>query len=113
MSDHTSRSPRVVKSVPLARVRDRPEQVIGGVVAGREYLILRQDGLPVVGMMGIEEFEDYLELQDPAVKRHLAASKAERRRGKTHPAENLLAALQSADSPGKRTARRASARNGV
>jgi hypothetical protein len=45
--------------------------------------------------MDIDEFEDYLELQDPKVRGHIRTSTAEYRAGKSRPAEALLTELQT------------------
>ena len=52
-------------------------------------MILEKDGIPIVGIMDIDEFEDYLELQDPKVREHIRKSREEHRAGKVRPAEAL------------------------
>lgn len=60
----------------------------------KEYLILEKDGIPIVGIMDADELEDYLELQDPKVKRDIAKSTQEFRAGKGRPIEELIAEFQ-------------------
>jgi hypothetical protein len=45
-------------------------------------------------MMDIDEFEDYLELQDAAVQRHIKKSNQEYLAGKSRPARDLLDELR-------------------
>jgi hypothetical protein len=47
--------------------------------------------------MDIDEFEDYLELRHPKVKRDIAASATDYRAGKSRPDAELLAALRASD----------------
>jgi hypothetical protein len=44
--------------------------------------------------MDIDEFEDYLELQDPTVREHIRKSNEEYRAGKSRPAEEFLMEIQ-------------------
>lgn len=44
--------------------------------------------------MNIEEFEDYLEVQDPTIQTHIRKSREEHRPGKSFPAENLVPELK-------------------
>lgn len=70
----------------------------------KEYVILEKDGIPIAGMMDINEFEDYLELQDPRVRRIIEKGRQEYLAGKSRPAEELLRELQG--KRGKATRRR-------
>jgi hypothetical protein len=44
---------------------------LNGCTSAKEYIILEKDGIPIAGLMDIDEFEDYLELQDPKVSAHI------------------------------------------
>jgi hypothetical protein len=59
----------------------------------KEYVILEKDGIPLVGVMDIDEFEDYLELRDPKVRAAIAKSRQEHRSGKNRPARSFLVQL--------------------
>jgi hypothetical protein len=61
----------------------------------KEYVILEKDGIPIAGLMDIDEFENYLELQDPKVRTHIHTSNEEYLAGKSRPAHELLAELQT------------------
>jgi hypothetical protein len=45
--------------------------------------------------MDIDEFEDYLELQDPQVRNAIQKSQAEYLAGKSRPTHDLLAAVET------------------
>ena len=55
---------------------------------------LEKDGIPIAGVMDIDEFEDYLELQDPRVREHIRKSQAEYLADKSRPAAIFLAELR-------------------
>lgn len=57
----------------------------------KEYFSLEKDGIPIVGIMGADELEDYLEVGDPKVRDHIRKSSEEYRAGKGRPTEGLLA----------------------
>jgi len=60
----------------------------------KEYVILEKDGIPLAGVMDIDEFEDYLELQDPKVSRIIEEGRRQYLAGKSRPAEQLLRKLE-------------------
>jgi PHD/YefM family antitoxin component YafN of YafNO toxin-antitoxin module len=104
---HTDDSGRLLVShLPLTKARVNLGAVIKRVRIHKEYIILEKDGLPVAGLMDIDEFEDYLDLRDPRIKRHLAASLKDSRAGKTRPADELLTGLRAADARARRAAGR-------
>lgn len=84
----------MVTHIPLTKARVGLGALIKRVHLDKEYIILEKDGIPVAGLMNMEEFEDYLELQDPIVRGHIRKSKEEHRVGKSRPAEALLAELK-------------------
>jgi hypothetical protein len=67
--------------------------------------VLEKDGIPIAGLMNIDDFEDYLELRDPKAKRDIVASAQDYRRGKIRPVESLLAELRAADARGHKQRR--------
>ena len=80
----------VVHRLPITKARVNLGQVVKRVHVNKEYFILEKDGIPVVGIMGADELEDYLELQDPKARGAIAASNADIAAGLTKPAEDLL-----------------------
>lgn len=85
----------MVNVIPLTKARINLGQVVRRVHVGKEYFILEKDGIPVAGIMNIDEFEDYLELQDTKVQRFINEAAAEYRVGKGRPATELLAGLST------------------
>jgi PHD/YefM family antitoxin component YafN of YafNO toxin-antitoxin module len=71
--------------MPLTKARVNLGAVIKRVHLGKEYIVLEKDGIPVAGLMDIDEFEDYLELRDPKVRAAIERSSREYRAGKARP----------------------------
>lgn len=59
----------------------------------------------MAGIMDIDEFEDYLELNDPQARRDIDESTQEFRAGKSRPARELLAELRVRKKRKSRSAR--------
>ena len=84
----------MVKTIPLTRARTHLGALVKRVHLNKEYFILEKDGIPIAGLMDIDEFEDYLELQDPKVRAHIRKSNEEYLAGKSRPAAEFLKELQ-------------------
>ena len=83
-------STSMVKTIPLTQARINLGALIKRVRINKERFILEKDGIPVAGLLDIDEFEDYLELQDPKIRAHIRKSNEEYLAGKSRPAEELL-----------------------
>jgi hypothetical protein len=81
--------------------------VVRRVARNKEYFILEKDGIPVAGILGADELEDYLELRNPKVKRAIEKSNQDIRKGRTRPAEVLLAEFRKANAAKRKTRSRA------
>ncbi len=85
---------RVVNHIPLTKARINLGQVVRRAHVNREYFILEKDGIPVAGLMHVEDLEDYLEQQDPALKQQIRKSHQEYRRGQARDAGKFVAELR-------------------
>jgi PHD/YefM family antitoxin component YafN of YafNO toxin-antitoxin module len=97
----------IVQRLPLTQARNTLGAVVKRVHLNKEYVILEKDGIPLAGVMDIDEFEDYLELQDPKVQADIRRSTAEYLAGKSRPASEFLAELRAEE--GRKVKRRRSA----
>jgi len=93
----------MVTTIPITKARTNLGTLVKRVHLNKEYLILEKDGIPIAGMMDIDEFEDYLELQDPRIRAHIRKSYQEYLAGKGRPLEEFRAARGAG---GKSTKRR-------
>lgn len=84
----------VVHRIPITQARINLGQVVRRVHVNREYFILEKDGIPVAGLMNADDFEDYLDMQDPGLKKQIRRSQQEYRRGKARDAGKFLAGLR-------------------
>ncbi len=85
----------VVNRLPLSKARTQLGAVVERARRKKEYFVIEKNGIPAAGLMDIDEFEDYLELQDPKVKAHIKKSYHEYRAGKGRPIEEFLAELKT------------------
>jgi PHD/YefM family antitoxin component YafN of YafNO toxin-antitoxin module len=96
----------MVTSIPITKARTNLGALVKRVRLNKEYFILEKDGIPIAGLMDIDEFEDYLELKDPKIREHIRKSYEEYLAGKSRPAEELLAELRATPvKPAKGTRR--------
>jgi hypothetical protein len=86
---------RRVSRLPITQGRINLGQLAKRAYLQHEYFILEKDGIPVIGIMGADEMEDYLELRDPKVNAQIRRSNLDVRAGRTKPAEALLENLTS------------------
>lgn len=86
----------MVTTIPITKARINLGALVKRIRVNKEYFILEKDGIPVAGLMDIDEFEDYLEMQDKKVKRDITKSTEEFRVGKTRSAEDFMAELTGA-----------------
>ena len=93
----------VIHHLPITKARVNLGQVAKRVRLNKEYFILEKDGIPIIGIMGAEELEDYLEVRDPKVRGHIRKSNAERLAGKGRPIAAFLSEI-AADKKTRRTA---------
>jgi PHD/YefM family antitoxin component YafN of YafNO toxin-antitoxin module len=95
----------MVQHLPITQARINLGALVKRVHLNKEYFILEKDGIPVAAIMDVDEFEDYLELQDPRVRNHIRRSYQEYLAGKGRPAEQLLAELKAGSKKAKRARR--------
>ena len=92
----------VVHRLPITRARINLGQVVRRAHVHREFFILEKDGIPVAGIMNVDDLEDYLELQDPSLKKQIHKSHQEYRRGKSRSAGKFLAELRRSSAKSKK-----------
>ena len=85
----------MVHRLPLTQARNTLGTVVKRVHLNKEYVILEKDGIPLAALMDVDEFEDYLELQDPKVRAIIRRGTEEYRAGKSRPARELLEELRA------------------
>ena len=97
---------RVVHRLPLTKARINLGQVVRRAHVNREYFILEKDGIPVVGIMHVDDLEDYLEQQDESLKEQIKAGHKDYLAGRARDASEFMAELRSPAKKAKRHAAR-------
>ena len=87
----------MVTTIPITQARINLGSIIKKVHLRKEYVILEKDGYPVAGIMDIDEFEDYLEANNPRIQKEEAAmrKKYPNAHKTTRPVKELLAELKA------------------
>jgi PHD/YefM family antitoxin component YafN of YafNO toxin-antitoxin module len=94
----------MITTIPITKARTNLSALVKRIHLNKEYFILEKNGIPIAGIMDIDEFEDYLELQNPKVRAIIAKGRQEYLAGKSRPAEDLLHELH--DRQGGKPTRR-------
>lgn len=85
----------MVNRIPLTKARVSLSSVVKRAQLNGEYFLLEKDGIPVAGIMPADEFEDYLELKDPVVKKEIAASRKDYQAGRYRDVSEFVAELKA------------------
>lgn len=85
----------MVRHLPLTKFRSQLGNVIQRIHRNKEYVVLERDGMPVAAVMDIDEFEDYLELNDPTVQREIELSRQDYEAGRVVDPEELSTELRA------------------
>ena len=84
----------MVNCLPLTKARVNLGALIRRVHNNKECLIFEKDGIPVAALL--DEYEDYLDAQDPELKQQIKEGHEEYRQGKlTEDLDTLLANLKA------------------
>ena len=77
-------------SIPISKARTNLGAIVKKIRLGKGHVILEKDGYPIVGIMDIDEFEDYLDARNAEASKYTAKSRLELKAGRTKPASSLL-----------------------
>jgi prevent-host-death family protein len=92
----------MVHHLPITKARINLGAVVKQVHLNKEYVILEKDGIPIAALMDVDEFEDYLEIREPKVRRDIEISNKEYLAGKSRPAEEFFRELEEEEKKGAR-----------
>ena len=85
----------IVHRLPLTKARVNLGQIVRRAHVNREFFILEKDGIPVVGLMHVDDLEDYLEMRNRSVKEQIQTSTQQHRRGAARSAREFVAELNA------------------
>lgn len=89
--------------LPITKARINLGQVAKRAHLGHDYFILEEDGIPVIGIMGADELEDYLERKDARINAQIRESNRDVKAARVRPAEELLKELATSSAKPART----------
>jgi PHD/YefM family antitoxin component YafN of YafNO toxin-antitoxin module len=95
--ESTEMATRVVR-MPMTKARTQLGALVRDVHVEGTVVVLEKDGIPVAGLLDIDAVEDYLEAQDPGLRRRLRASMKAHRAGRTRPVRDFLGELKAEES---------------
>ena len=97
----------MVHTLPLSRARATLSSLVKRVHRNKEHFVVEVAGIPVAALMDIDEFEDYLELQNADLQKQIAAGYEEYVAGQTRDADAVLAEIRRelVEEPPKRQRR--------
>ena len=78
-------------TIAITKARTNLGALVKKVRLEKTYIILEKDGFPVVGMMDIDEFEDYLDARSIETTKDISASQKDVATKKMRKARALLA----------------------
>ena len=97
-----TQSKPVVHHIPITKARINLGQVVRRAHLNRECFIVEKDGIPVAGIIGVDELEDYLELQDPKLKEQIRAGYEAHQRDEGRNLDDLLSELKDRSTKRKK-----------
>jgi PHD/YefM family antitoxin component YafN of YafNO toxin-antitoxin module len=84
----------MISHIPITKARVNLGAVVKRAHLKGEYFILEKDGIPIAGIMAADEFEDYLELRDPRVRKQIEASRKDFQAGRVRNVIDFIAELK-------------------
>lgn len=91
-----------VHHIAITKARINLGQVVKRVNTNKECFILEKDGIPVAGIIDVDELEDYLEQQDTKLAKQIRDGYAEYDRGQSRGLDEFLTELKKDPRPKKR-----------
>ena len=92
-----------VYHIPITRARINLGQVVRRVHTNKECFILEKDGIPVAGIIDVDELEDYLEMQDSGLAGQIREGHAAYGRGEGRGLDEFLTEIKSGTAKRRKT----------
>jgi hypothetical protein len=84
-----------IHRIPLSEARSTLGVIARRVHKEKSYFVLEDRGQPIAALMDVDELEDFLEVNDPAVQEHIRQSYQEYLEGQARPVEEFLTELEA------------------
>ena len=97
----------MTRTITLTKFRAAMSDILKTNVAGnKQHIVIENNGVPLAVVIGIDDYEDFLDAHDPVVQARIEASAAEARTGKIRPVHKLFREFHSAAAKGRRISSR-------
>lgn len=96
----------IVHYIPITKARINLGEVVRRVRFNKECFILEKGGIPIAGIIDVDELEDYLELNDPKLKKQIREGYEAYRRGEGRNLDEFLAELKNDLAKGNKNNKR-------
>jgi prevent-host-death family protein len=83
----------MIKTIAITDFRRQLGNLVREVRTKKTHLIIEKDGYPVVGVVDIDQFEDFLDATNPRIKAQIEQSNEDIKAGRVKPIEDLLKRL--------------------
>lgn len=80
----------MITHIPITKARINLGGLVKKVLLNKEYFVLEKSGIPVAGIIDIEEFEDILETQDAELKNNIKKGYKDYKKGKAKSLDGFL-----------------------
>ena len=84
----------MIHHLPITEARRNLGALVRRLHKKGEYFVLVKDGIPVAALMDPDELDDYLDMQDPEIRKIIEQGEQEARQGKGRAGRKLLAELK-------------------
>ena len=84
----------MIHHLPITEARRNLGALVRRLHKKGEYFVLVKDGIPVAAIIDPDELDDYLDMQDPEIRKAIEQGEQEARDGKGRDARELLAELR-------------------
>lgn len=88
-----------VHHIPITKARINLGQVVRRVHTNKECFVLEKDGIPVAGIIDVDELEDYLETRDPGLASQIREGRAAYGRGEGRDLDEFLSEIKAGKRP--------------
>ena len=84
----------IIHHLPITKARRNLGSLVRRLHKKGEYFVLVKDGIPVAALIHPDELDDYLDMQDPEIRKAVEESEADAHAGRTVDGRELLAEIR-------------------
>ena len=81
--------------MPMTKARINLGSLVKRVHVEGDVVVLEKDGIPIAGLVDIDVLEDFLDIMNPKLRKHITASMKDYGKSRVRPARELLEDLET------------------